>query len=589
MTEDHPPDVIAWVDPAGRVSTRPGRALADWPEIVPYLSALGSPGLARPVSFLWVGRTPARRRVSRRVVRVSAAPETALRAKREIRLTWIPRTDALGLTDREAEVVTLLACGLGNADIATRLGIARRTVATHVESVLVRTGAATRTAAAAIAQQCGLWSLPLTGPVREEDLPALDPVVLERRARAPQPAPRRTSPKREAKPLVIGSIYPSTEQWQGDAQVMRSGAELAVHAVNDSGGIAGRPVALRAETADVTSAVSVAAAMGRLMDRNVDAITIGYAFERTREALTHQFLPATAHGCPVLHHSTSARAAALVAEEPDRFGSLFQMCTSTEHYGRGFLRTLRGAREAGTWQPRSRRLLVLESDDPDLATFDDASIQEATRDGWHPVVARLPADRGAWAGAAALVARTDPAAVLLGCYAPGLLSAFLGSHTREPTGALLYAVYAPSVPTFLHDVGEAAEGLVWATVTGLYPDQRGHRFRHEFQRRFGNPPGLSSAGIHFDMVRLLGHAWSLSHSPEDYQEVAGVLRHVVHRGVNGVYIFDDPTQTNRAYPDQTVDPSIGQAHLVHQVQDGRHVLIAPRPLVAPRLRSAAVR
>jgi branched-chain amino acid transport system substrate-binding protein len=52
---------------------------------------------------------------------------------------------------------------------------------------------------------------------------------------------------------------------------------------------------------------------------------------------------------------------------------------------------------------------------------------------------------------------------------------------------------------------------------------------------------------------------------------------VAHRGVNGTYVFDHAGQCGLAYPDVTPDPSIGQAHLVLQIQHGRHRTLAPAP------------
>jgi DNA-binding NarL/FixJ family response regulator len=61
-----------------------------------------------------------------------------------------------GLTDRELEVLALLAEGLRNPDIADRLVVSARTVDHHVSSILGKLGARTRGEAAAAAIRLGL-------------------------------------------------------------------------------------------------------------------------------------------------------------------------------------------------------------------------------------------------------------------------------------------------------------------------------------------------------------------------------------------------------------------------------------------------
>jgi DNA-binding NarL/FixJ family response regulator len=58
-----------------------------------------------------------------------------------------------GLTDREVEVLRLLASGLSNSEIGARLHISANTAANHVRSILQKTGCANRTQAATYAAQ----------------------------------------------------------------------------------------------------------------------------------------------------------------------------------------------------------------------------------------------------------------------------------------------------------------------------------------------------------------------------------------------------------------------------------------------------
>jgi NarL family two-component system response regulator LiaR len=68
----------------------------------------------------------------------------------------VDTTIAASLSDREREVLTLLANGLSNADIAARLYLSEGTVRNYVSAVFVKLGVTDRTQAAVLALRYGV-------------------------------------------------------------------------------------------------------------------------------------------------------------------------------------------------------------------------------------------------------------------------------------------------------------------------------------------------------------------------------------------------------------------------------------------------
>jgi DNA-binding CsgD family transcriptional regulator len=98
--------------------------------------------LAAEARVTQLGMVPLLGRIHRSL-RAAGVRRTAPRARDRSQL----------LTDREREVLQLVAAGLTNAEIAARLSVSRHTVLSQIASASAKLGATSRTHAAALARR----------------------------------------------------------------------------------------------------------------------------------------------------------------------------------------------------------------------------------------------------------------------------------------------------------------------------------------------------------------------------------------------------------------------------------------------------
>jgi branched-chain amino acid transport system substrate-binding protein len=473
-----------------------------------------------------------------------------------------------GLTVRELDVLTILAVGKTNVDIADRLVLSTRTVTTHIDHVMRKMGVFSRTSAAVIAVDEGLIRVPFPGGDEGFDL-----LRLGRALRVE--TQRRTSavPRRVRKPLIIGAALPLRGFAAADGMEMAQATQLAVDELNLRGGIDGRLLAMDIVDVDIMDADSIRRALTSLTEREVDVITSGYF---AHQGVAHEIVADS--GIPYLHAATMSAMEQRVRDNPTRYGRIFQVCPSDSNYAPRFIEVMSELRDRKQWAPSSDRLVVIQGawDLTNLGVAEAATI--ADLNGWQLEVVRPFDDHEAsWAVVADRIRRSEPAAVMIGHYLVEGTVSFLDQFLKAPSDTLLYSIYAPSVPEFRELMGELAEGIVWATVTGTYSDPLARAFVAKYNTRFNKNPGRSHAGIAYDRVKAMAQAWSQVSNPRDYTSVARELRGVIHRGVNGVYYFGGASQTALTYTGATADPSLAQAHLVFQIQGGHQRILSPAP------------
>jgi branched-chain amino acid transport system substrate-binding protein len=473
-----------------------------------------------------------------------------------------------GLTRRELDVLTLVAVGISNAEIASRLSLSTRTVTTHVDHIMRKMGVLSRTATAVIAVENGLLRVPFPA-----DTDGFEALHLGRALRGDPVSPILPPRRLVKKPLVLGAAVPLHGIASDDGTEMVQSAQLAIDEFNARGGIDGRLLSLEIADIDILDPGSIRRGLSGLASRNVDVLTSGYF---AHQDVAHEVV--ADWGIPYLHAATMRSMEERVLGDPVRYGRIFQVCPSDVNYAPRFVEVMSELRDRGQWLPSSRRLVVVQNAFglTDLGLARGASI--ADRDGWQlDLISLDTGSGGSWAIVADRIRRGEPAAVMLGHYFLGGTVAFLRSFLAAPSDTLIYALYAPSLPGFRTSLGTAAEGIVWATTTGTYSDPLARAFATRYRKRFGSAPGRSHAGIAYDRVRVAAQAWAQAADPRKPDSVAEELRNVIHRGVNGVYYLGGDTQTARTYPSDEADPSLAQAHLVFQIQEGRQRILSPTP------------
>lgn len=567
----------AYVTRSGRLDEfndgRGRRALEHDPALVRHVQAMLACDLDE-LRFLWsasVAGAPLHAVTVARVAACAQEEETALVELRAIEAPY-------GLTPREVDVLTLLAGGLGNAEIATHLGTSARTVSTQVATVLAKLDQVTRAGAAGSALEHGLLRLPVPGGGHAISRLAVGRVdIVARRAearplRAPAAEPPLARRALRPRPLLIGGVLPLSGPMGADGREMQNGSRLAIAEINARGGIAGRPIEQLVVDVDISDASAIDAAIQRLVDAEVDAITTGYTF--SEKAARYEAV--ADYGCPLLTTETSELQAQWVRSDRSRLAQIFQVGPTELHYGAGFVRFLDDLLAAGTWRPANRRLVVVETPLPGGHVSTPDAIDAIEGSGWQLDALLSVGGYGVdWSTVLAQIRRSEPAAVMLAHFVPGEAAAFQRAFVADPTDALIYGIYAQSVPEYEQLAGTAADGVLWGTVTGSYSDRIGEQFARQYEAAYGVPPGRSQAGLSYDQVSLLSLAWARVGNPRAFEAVGDELRRIAHRGINGTYVLGHDRQCGLTYPYDTPDPSLGQAHLVFQIQDGVNRIVHP--------------
>jgi branched-chain amino acid transport system substrate-binding protein len=487
----------------------------------------------------------------------------------------VPAELPQGITRREIEVLTLLSLGLSNPEIGDRLGTSRRTVSTQVERLLHKLGQVSRAGLASLVVDSHLLALPVPGGI--DGVAHISVVSVERFAGmvddVTQRIPSGSKTVDGPRPILIGTLASLTGQANDEGEELVRGAALAVEEINANGGVAGRSLEHLVADADLYDPDAVRAAMQRLIDAGVDAITTHYSSAENPFLLEM----AANYGRPFLHVDTFERHVDLVRSNPRRYGMVFQTCPSEKYYAMAFVRFLRDLGTLRNYHPKERRMALVEMDTPSAHIGGNGFEPAVASAGWS-IVSRdsAPFRQSDWEDVARRLVESRAEVILVAHFITDEIAELQRQlHAANFTG-LVHYVYAASSPRFVEQLGDLANGVVWSSVTNRTDSAIARTFQRNYAVRYGVEPGPAQSSSAYDQVQLLATAWR-QNGGTDSAGVSAALREILYRGLNGTYYLGEDGQSPLSYPDGTIDPTIGMPLLTCQIQPDGPVVLSPAP------------
>jgi branched-chain amino acid transport system substrate-binding protein len=369
-------------------------------------------------------------------------------------------------------------------------------------------------------------------------------------------------------------IFPLGGFIAADGREMRNGVKMAIDELNANGGVLGSNIKYIEIDDGDSNAEDITTAFNRAVDQeDPDVIFSGYHL-----ASGPEFDIVADAGRLYYNVNTQQRWIDLYDKNPQKYWSSFQVDPADTWYGGGFALWLQDLVKNGQFKPKAKTAAILHGDDAYDSWIAQNFEKKIKQLGWNVThkgtfTAGKVAD---WGPLLAKVRSNPPGMLFTVDYNPADDAAMAKDWARNPLpNTLLYQQYGPSVPEYMKLAGNAANGIIWATVLGLLVDDIGNRFRARYKQKFGQAPGWANAGGCYDEVYVWANACATAGTFKDYKRVSKETEKIIHRGTTGGISFR--SHAGLAYPGQTADPSRGQAHIIVQIQDGEHKVISPEP------------
>jgi branched-chain amino acid transport system substrate-binding protein len=377
--------------------------------------------------------------------------------------------------------------------------------------------------------------------------------------------------------LKVVGIFPTGGSIASDGKEMANGVKLAVEEINARGGLIGWHLDYVEIDDKDSNTDQITAAFNRAVSvEKPDVIFSGYHL-----ASGPEFDIVANAGLLYYNVNTQVAWVQRYTGNPSKYWGIFQCDPTEAWYGQGFAVWVDQALGAGTLLVRAKTCSIISGKSAYGTVIATGFETEIKQRGW-TVVSSDGITEGSvpdWGPVLSKVKQLAPSVLFTSDFSPADDAAMAKSWAGGTTPrTLLYQQYGPSVPEYLTLAGSAANGIIWATVLGLLPDKIGTDFRARYAAKFGAQPGWANAGGCYDEVMVWAGAVAMAGDPKNYKAVAKATESVIWRGTTGSISFEN--HTGRQFPAQTKDASLGQPHIIVQIQDGVQKVVAPDPFTS---------
>ena len=326
---------------------------------------------------------------------------------------------------------------------------------------------------------------------------AIPPTAAAAAAATTAPA---AAPAQEAKrDINVVCVAPISGFIAADGIEMRNGVVMAVDEINENGGLWGHKLKyIEVDDIDSTGDQVPTAFQRAIEVEKADVIFSGYHLNSSPE-----FDICANAGVLYYNNNTQKAWTDRYQKDPEKYWSIFQTDPNEEWYGGGFARYLNMLVETGQFvPPRGKTAAVLHGDDTYSTFIGTTFIAEAKKLGWEILYVDkfTVATVADWGPMLSKVRDANPSVFFSVTYNPAENAAMIKQWVANPIDALVYQQYGPSVPEYLELAGDAANGVMWATVLGFLPDAIGLDWVKKYEAKFKTTPGYANAPGGYDQV-----------------------------------------------------------------------------------------